>query len=115
MPLSDSIIAWYHKGTQQNNSKAHSQVVELNIHGESENDGARVAEKTLGWQRELKLGRVVYGTATGAGEIRDLEIYEKAALWGPRLPFGDFDEFQAFFNEHLTRQGTDGLELYNHM
>jgi len=52
----------------------------------------QVGQAVLGLQRALPGARVVYCSATGASEPRNLGYMERLGLWGPGIP--SFTNFQ---------------------
>ena len=65
-------------------------------------------------QRHLPDARVVYLSATGATQVKDMAYMERLGLWGPGTYFRDFQAIEATLYQHAS--GADGaagaLEMF---
>lgn len=65
-------------------------------------------------QRNLPDARVVYLSATGATQVKDMAYMERLGLWGPGTYFKDFQAIEATLYQHAS--GADGaagaLEMF---
>ena len=55
--------------------------------------GTKTGEAVLQLQRRLPNARVLYVSATGAADVKELGYMERLGLWGGMTPFRDFDDF----------------------
>jgi hypothetical protein len=66
-------------------------------------------------QRNLPDARVVYLSATGATQVKDMAYMERLGLWGPGTYFKDFQAIEATLYQH-NASGADGaagaLEMF---
>eukprot|EP00124_Ichthyophonus_hoferi_P002527 Ihof_evm6s175 gene=Ihof_evmTU6s175 len=69
--------------------------------------GSKISEAATTLQRLLPLSRVVYCSATGATDVKNLGFMERLGLWGPGLSFPTFDTFL----EDIGRRGLGALEM----
>lgn len=58
-------------------------------------------------QKRLPLARVVYASATGASEPRNMAYMTRLGLWGKTTPFRKFDEFL----QAIDRRGVGAKEI----
>ncbi|KAL6066398.1 Protein strawberry notch 2 [Balamuthia mandrillaris] len=58
-------------------------------------------------QKDLSKARLVYSSATGATEARNMGYMARLGLWGPNTGFSDFKEFKKL----LTEAGLGSMEL----
>uniref|UniRef100_A0A8C4WVN5 Protein strawberry notch homolog 2 n=1 Tax=Eptatretus burgeri TaxID=7764 RepID=A0A8C4WVN5_EPTBU len=58
-------------------------------------------------QEKLPRARVLYASATGASEPKNMAYMTRLGLWGPGLAFGNFDAFL----QSIERRGVPGMEL----
>ena len=56
--------------------------------------------------RLMPKARVVYCSATGVSELRNMAFMERLGLWGPGTAFETFDAFQAM----VSRNGLGAVE-----
>ena len=55
----------------------------------------KTGQTVLELQRRLPLARVVYASATGASEPKNMAYMVRLGLWGPGTPFARFADFLA--------------------
>ncbi|KAL0035121.1 hypothetical protein WJX79_001613 [Trebouxia sp. C0005] len=79
-----------------------------NLIPEAGSKSTKVGQAVVGLQRALPGARVVYCSATGASEPRNLGYMERLGLWGPGIP--SFTNFQSFL-EAVGGRGMGALEL----
>uniref|UniRef100_UPI00358FF1F1 protein strawberry notch homolog 2 isoform X2 n=1 Tax=Myxine glutinosa TaxID=7769 RepID=UPI00358FF1F1 len=58
-------------------------------------------------QEKLPGARVLYASATGASEPKNMAYMTRLGLWGPGMAFGNFDAFL----QSIERRGVPGMEL----
>ena len=58
-------------------------------------------------QAKLPNARVVYVSATGATDSKNLAYMSRLGLWGPEAPFSDFAKFQQF----IDKAGVSAMEV----
>ena len=51
--------------------------------------------------------KIVYCSATGASQVRNLAAFPRLGLWGTGAAFKDFLDFE----KQMNKQGTSALEL----
>uniref|UniRef100_A0AC34R1C4 Uncharacterized protein n=1 Tax=Panagrolaimus sp. JU765 TaxID=591449 RepID=A0AC34R1C4_9BILA len=79
-----------------------------NLVSKAGNSGSSLIGRTvLDLQRSLPKARVVYASATGATEPRNMAYMERLGIWGPGTAFQDFG---AFLNV-VERRGMGAMEL----
>ncbi|KAK3265372.1 hypothetical protein CYMTET_25939, partial [Cymbomonas tetramitiformis] len=66
-----------------------------NMKPEGAKGSSATAKAVMRLQREMPLARVVYCSATGASDIRQLCYMERLLLWGPGTCFASFEDFCA--------------------
>lgn len=59
-------------------------------------------------QRRLPLARIVYASATGASEVKQMAYMDRLGLWGP-YPGSLYSDFKAFATA-IEKRGVPGLE-----
>lgn len=78
-----------------------------NLVPEAGSQPTRTGEAVLELQNKLPEARVVYCSATGASEPRNMGYMVRLGLWGPGTSFSDFKEFLGA----LDKGGVGALEL----
>uniref|UniRef100_T1HTA4 Uncharacterized protein n=1 Tax=Rhodnius prolixus TaxID=13249 RepID=T1HTA4_RHOPR len=63
--------------------------------------------KVLQLQLKLPLARVIYASATGATELRNMAYMVRLNLWGPGTPYPDFNVFLNVFQ----KRGVGAMEI----
>ena len=58
-------------------------------------------------QKQLPLARIVYASATGVSELKNMSYMSRLGLWGPGSAFTDFSDFQ----KQLEKRGVGALEM----
>lgn len=58
-------------------------------------------------QAKLPNARIVYASATGATDCKNLAYMNRLGLWGPEAPFSDFIKFQQF----IDKTGVSAMEV----
>ena len=58
-------------------------------------------------QRLLPKARIVYASATGASEPKNMAYMTRLGLWGPGTPFTDFNQFI----QAVERRGVGAMEI----
>ena len=58
-------------------------------------------------QARLPNARIVYASATGATDCKNLAYMNRLGLWGPEAPFSDFAKFQQF----IDKTGVSAMEV----
>ncbi|KAL3149047.1 hypothetical protein ABBQ32_001892 [Trebouxia sp. C0010 RCD-2024] len=79
-----------------------------NLVPEAGSKSTKVGQAVMGLQKALPQARVVYCSATGASEPRNLGYMDRLGLWGPGTP--SFSNFQSFL-EAVGGRGMGALEL----
>eukprot|EP00794_Sanderia_malayensis_P010733 gene10733-11882_t len=74
---------------------------------ENEKSSTRIALAVTEIQRLLPKSRVVYCSATGVTDVKNMAFMERLGLWGNGTAFKDFTPFL----ESLTRRGLGALEM----
>ena len=69
--------------------------------------GTKTGEAVLQLQRRLPNARVLYVSATGAADVKELGYMERLGLWGGMTPFRDFDDFA----REIQGAGVSAMEL----
>ena len=72
-----------------------------------EKNSTKVAVAVTMIQRLLPKARVVYCSATGVTDVKNMAFMERLGIWGVGTPFRDFD----IFHESLTKRGLGALEM----
>lgn len=79
-----------------------------NLVSKAGNSGSSLIGRTvLDLQRSLPKARVVYASATGATEPRNMAYMERLGIWGPGTAFQDFGAFLSV----VERRGMGAMEL----
>ncbi len=68
---------------------------------------SKTGQAVLELQRRLPRARVVYASATGATEPKNMGYMTRLGIWGPGTPFEDF----ASFVQTVERRGVGAMEL----
>uniref|UniRef100_A0A1I8I7C1 AAA_34 domain-containing protein n=2 Tax=Macrostomum lignano TaxID=282301 RepID=A0A1I8I7C1_9PLAT len=68
---------------------------------------SKVAAAVIELQQRLPLARVVYCSATGVSELKNLAYMTRLGLWGPSRPFASFQDFRGL----LERRGLAAAEM----
>jgi hypothetical protein len=69
--------------------------------------GTQTAKAVVEIQRMLPRARVVYASATGVSDLKNMAYAERLGLWGKQLPFEDFGQFL----ESIEGRGIGALEM----
>ena len=72
-----------------------------------EKSNTKVAMAVIDIQRLLPKARVLYCSATGVTDVKNMAYMERLGLWGNGTPFRDFNTFV----ENITRRGLGTLEM----
>ena len=72
-----------------------------------EKSNTKVAMAVIELQRLLPKARVVYCSATGVTDVKNMAYMDRLGLWGHGTPFRDF----SMFVESITRRGLGTLEM----
>ncbi|KAH7638141.1 strawberry notch-like protein [Dermatophagoides farinae] len=67
----------------------------------------KTGQAVLDLQRCLPKARVVYASATGATEPKNMGYMTRLGIWGPGTPFEDFNQFVAM----VEKRGVGAMEL----
>ena len=73
----------------------------------NEKSSTKVAMAVMEIQRLLPKSRVVYCSATGVTDVKNMAYMERLGLWGNGTPFKDFNVFL----DNITRRGLGTLEM----
>ncbi|CAN0215887.1 unnamed protein product [Lampetra planeri] len=67
----------------------------------------KTGKAVLDLQNKLPHARVVYASATGASEPKNMAYMSRLGIWGKDTPFNTFDEFL----QSIERRGVGGMEI----
>uniref|UniRef100_A0A8C9IEQ5 Protein strawberry notch homolog 2 n=1 Tax=Piliocolobus tephrosceles TaxID=591936 RepID=A0A8C9IEQ5_9PRIM len=67
----------------------------------------KMGKAVLGLQNKLPLARVVYASATGASEPRNMIYMSRLGIWGEGTPFRNFEEFL----HAIEKRGVGAMEI----
>ena len=67
----------------------------------------KTGQVVLEIQRLLPKARIVYASATGASEPKNMAYMTRLGLWGPGTPFKDFNQFI----QAVERRGVGAMEI----
>ncbi|PIK62947.1 hypothetical protein BSL78_00074 [Apostichopus japonicus] len=73
----------------------------------NEKNSTKVAMAVTTIQRMLPKARVVYCSATGVSDVKNMAFMERLGLWGEGAPFSSFDHFL----ENINRRGLGAAEM----
>ncbi|KAJ8030843.1 Protein FORGETTER 1 [Holothuria leucospilota] len=72
-----------------------------------EQNSTKVAMAVTSIQRMLPKARVVYCSATGVSDVKNMAFMERLGLWGEGAPFSSFDHFL----ENINKRGLGAAEM----
>lgn len=101
----DQVVKWF-KNHGGNGTIVFDEAHRARSAGSDEEKNSKTSQAVSHLQRRLPNARVVYATATSAGDIKSLGYMERLGLWGPGAPFADFSAFQST----LGKVGVAALE-----
>ena len=78
-----------------------------NFDASNEEASTKVSRAVRALQDKLPLSRVIYASATGVSEIKNMAYAERLGLWGAGTSFADFKTFA----DTLEKRGVGALEL----
>ncbi|XP_052798983.1 protein strawberry notch homolog 1-like isoform X2 [Mya arenaria] len=67
----------------------------------------KTGQTVLELQKRLPMARVVYASATGASEPKNMAYMTRLGLWGPGTPFPEFNDFI----QAVEKRGVGAMEL----
>lgn len=78
-----------------------------NLFSSGSTKATKTGQKVVELQTLLPKARVVYASATGASEPKNMGYMTRLGLWGPGTAFSDFDEFHSA----IKKRGVGAMEL----
>jgi hypothetical protein len=78
-----------------------------NYDAKKEENSTKMAQAVIAIQKRLPNARVVYCSATGVSDVKNMAYANRLGLWGPQMPFNDFNAFV----ENMEKRGLGALEM----
>jgi len=74
---------------------------------ENDDGGTKVGAAVIQLQNALPKARVLFASATGVSELKNMSYMNRLGLWGTGTAFNDFDDF----HKQLDKRGVGALEM----
>nr|XP_025148576.1 protein strawberry notch homolog 2 isoform X8 [Bubalus bubalis] len=92
---------------QLSNSMKNNKIVFDECHKAKNASSTKMGKAVLDLQNKLPLARVVYASATGASEPRNMIYMSRLGIWGEGTPFRTFEEFL----HAIEKRGVGAMEI----